>query len=248
MTREILPGDRADAGLLVVKLGGSHADVPGLRAAWLRAIAAANGRVVLVPGGGPFADAVRAQQSAMGYDDATAHDMALLAMAQYGLALSATPGFVAVETPAQIDRAHAAKLVPVWLPRAMLARAPQGLKSWSVTSDSLALWLAVRLGASGVLLIKRDADHPGLDAAFPDFRARFSGEIRIAGPDDVPERLDLAALPGLPLAPGTSSPGAAHALPPRAGRPTKPCRSTKTPLAGQGRAPTAATCAHDPAP
>ena len=44
--------------------------------------------MVLVPGGGPFADAVRAAQPRMGFDDRAAHAMALLAMEQYGCALA----------------------------------------------------------------------------------------------------------------------------------------------------------------
>ena len=45
-------------GPIVVKLGGSHAFATHLRA-WLDALAQAGGNVVVVPGGGPFADAVR---------------------------------------------------------------------------------------------------------------------------------------------------------------------------------------------
>jgi aspartokinase-like uncharacterized kinase len=184
---------------VVVKLGGSYADAPVLRAAWLAAIAAADGPVVLVPGGGPFADAVRAQQGPLGYDDATAHDMALLAMGQHGLALAARPGFVAAATPSRIAHALAAGRVPVWLPAAMLARARDVAKGWGVTSDSLALWLAARLGARAVLLVKRDAASPGLDEAFDGFHARFGGEVRVAGPEHLPLRLDTTALPGVLL-------------------------------------------------
>ncbi len=191
-------GGRASglARLIVVKLGGSHADAPALRTAWLRAVAASATPVVLVPGGGPFADTVRVQQALIGYDDATAHEMALLAMAQHGLALAATPGFIVATSRAQIARALAAHLTPVWLPAAMLARAPGVARNWSVTSDSLALWLATELRARAVLLVKRDAARPGLDAAFPAFRARFAGEVRIAGPGHVPARLDAGVLPG----------------------------------------------------
>ena len=72
--------------LTIVKLGGSHALGPHLRG-WLDAIAARAGSIVIVPGGGPFADAVRAAQGPMGFDDCAAHHMALMAMAQFGRAL-----------------------------------------------------------------------------------------------------------------------------------------------------------------
>src|ERR1700681_3045121 len=78
---------RAAGGPTVVKLGGSHAFSPHLKD-WLDAGARCAGRVVLVPGGGPFSDAVRAAQPRMGFDDRAAHHMALLAMEQYGCALA----------------------------------------------------------------------------------------------------------------------------------------------------------------
>ena len=73
--------------LTVIKLGGSHAFAPHLRD-WLAAIAGCAGSMVLVPGGGPFADLVRDAQARIGFDDDAAHRMALLAMAQYGCALA----------------------------------------------------------------------------------------------------------------------------------------------------------------
>jgi Amino acid kinase family len=59
---------------IVVKLGGSFAFSEHLRK-WVEALAACVGRVVIVPGGGPFADAVRLAQTRMGFDDRAAHQM-----------------------------------------------------------------------------------------------------------------------------------------------------------------------------
>ena len=73
----------------VVKLGGSLARSEALRG-WLAVLArAGRGRAVVVPGGGRYADAVRAEQQRWGFDDSTAHSMALLAMDQYGHQLAA---------------------------------------------------------------------------------------------------------------------------------------------------------------
>src|SRR5882757_6158198 len=106
--------------LTVVKLGGSHAFAPHL-ADWIAAIAAHIGRIVVVPGGGPFADAVRAAQPKIGFDDNAAHRMALLAMEQYGCALaSLNPRLALAESRAAIDRALAAGRVPIWLPTRMV--------------------------------------------------------------------------------------------------------------------------------
>src|ERR1043166_2960077 len=78
---------RRDDGPTVVKIGGSWAFSIDLKY-WIDALAACAGRVAIVPGGGPFADAVRAAQAKMGFDDVAAHHMAVLAMEQYGRALA----------------------------------------------------------------------------------------------------------------------------------------------------------------
>ncbi len=185
---------------MVVKLGGSHARSP-LLGGWLRAIAAAAGRVVLVPGGGPFADAVRALQPELGFDGRTAHAMALLAMAQFGLLLAETHPFRLADTFAGIDDALDSGRIPVWSPWPMLHRAPDIPESWDVTSDSLGLWLATRLAVPHFVLVKhaRLGTAGLLDAAFPHFRALFAGTIWIAGPDDMPPALNPAAPPGTRL-------------------------------------------------
>lgn len=173
--------------MIVVKLGGSHALSPLLRE-WIDALGCARGRVVVVPGGGPFADAVRAAQPAMGFDDDAAHDMALMGMAQYGRALTSIgEGFVYVDTLDAVRAAVTDRLIPVWSPWPMLRGHPDIPRSWDVTSDSLAVWLATALDARRVVLIKHRAPvGEGLvDAAFPRFTERFGGSVEVVGPDDL---------------------------------------------------------------
>ncbi len=139
--------------LTVVKLGGSHAKGPHLKD-WLHAIAAEAGSIVVVPGGGPFADAVRAAQASMGFDDGAAHVMALMAMAQFGRALqSLNPDLTLAPSRSAIRRALKDGKVPVWSPEPM-ARASALPESWELTSDSLAAWLAGALGADRLMLVK----------------------------------------------------------------------------------------------
>ncbi len=138
----------------VVKLGGSLLDSPALPD-WLAAIAAGAGRVVLVPGGGGFADAVREMQRRWRFDDATAHRLAITAMEQNARMLAALqPGLRPAASRAAIRRALTAGEVPVWLPSAMALGRPEIPESWDVTSDSLAAWLAVELAADGLVLVK----------------------------------------------------------------------------------------------
>jgi aspartokinase-like uncharacterized kinase len=196
----------------VAKLGGSYAFSPALRS-WLGAIAGAGG-IVIVPGGGPFADVVRETQPKMGFDDRAAHAMALLAMAQFGNALASIGGdlgFAIAESRAEIEHALAERRIPVWSPYAVLRGASDVPASWAVTSDSLALWLAETIGAPQVLLIKSRAAPQAatvpllvadglLDQGFPEFLARYTGAVFLAGPGDVPTApLDPQRLPGVAI-------------------------------------------------
>src|SRR5215472_5677215 len=104
---------------VVVKLGGSYA-ASAERDKWLDAIDGCGGRVVLVPGGGPFADAVRAAQREMRFDDRAAHHMALLAMEQYGRALvGLRPRWKLTPSVEEIHAVLAGGGVPVWTPASM---------------------------------------------------------------------------------------------------------------------------------
>ena len=189
---------RERRGLTVVKLGGSYAfssDLPG----WLAAIASSAGDIVLVPGGGPFADAVRSAQPRMGFDDDAAHHMALLGMDQYGRALAAlNKRFTPAASIAGIRRALRAGNVPVWSPTEMVLKRNDIPRSWEVTSDGLAAWLACRIGARRVLLIKHVDSSPDpiriedlvargvVDRSFAAFLRDGAVEASIVGPAQRP--------------------------------------------------------------
>ena len=138
---------------MVVKIGGGLLrawGLAGLRAACYDVAAHADSRPVLVvPGGGPFADAVRTVDRDGELGDRLAHRMALAAMDQLGTVLH--------------------ELLPDPEPIAQL-RAPPGLglllaapaftgrtgvpESWAVTSDSLAVLAADAIGADHAILLK----------------------------------------------------------------------------------------------
>jgi dihydroneopterin aldolase len=178
----------------VVKLGGSYAFSHALKG-WIDAVGACAGRVVVVPGGGPFADAVRSAQPKMGFDDRAAHEMALLAMEQYGCALANLgTGWRLASSAAAIRRVLREGGVPVWSAAPMVRGAKDVAWSWDVTSDSLSAWLAGRIGAKRVLLVKhlepptgplRAADLVAegiVDRAFPRFLRASGAQAFIAGP------------------------------------------------------------------
>jgi dihydroneopterin aldolase len=151
---------------MVVKLGGSLAGSAEL-GAWLEVLGrAGGGRAIVVPGGGPFADQVRAAQRSLGFDDGTAHHLAILAMEQFGRVLAALgSGLVPADSRRAVERALAAGKVAVWLPARMTLGRPEIAESWAVTSDSLAAWLAGVLGVRHLALVKSAAPPPGPVAA-----------------------------------------------------------------------------------
>ncbi len=146
-----MPAALVPPGPRIVKLGGSLHDAPELRP-WLAALATAPGPPrILVPGGGPFADAVRDAQARLGFHDLAAHRMAILAMQQYGLVLQALePRLGLAETEAELRDGRPV----VWLPWELAGRDETIEASWEITSDSLALWLAHKLEAPLLLLVK----------------------------------------------------------------------------------------------
>lgn len=143
----------------VLKLGGSLYGSDEL-ARWARALVPQGLPLVVVPGGGPFADRVRAAQRRWEIDDLHAHAMALLAMEQMGLLLcSLDQRLVPCDSSDSIRVAAHNGQVAVWMPTRQVLAQRAIVADWTVTSDSLALWLARDLDAKGVALIK-SADLP----------------------------------------------------------------------------------------
>ena len=201
-------------GPTVVKLGGSYAGAAECRE-WLEALAQCRGQVVVVPGGGPFAETVRDAQRAMGFDDRAAHRMALLAMEQYACALANLGGCELATSADEIRRVLGLHGLPVWAPTSMVLDASELPQSWGLTSDSLAAWLTGKLRVRRLLLVKRSVPCPrglaasalaaaGLvDPLFPRFLGASGAEGYIAGPADhaaAAAAIRSAAPPGLRIA------------------------------------------------
>ena len=144
---------------IVVKIGGGVLVHAAHLDAALAAIGAAGRerRLLIVPGGGPFADTVREVDGRIGISADAAHWMALLAMDQYAHLLAArVAGSVLVTKRHEIGAAldAAVRQIPVLAPYRWLREADPLPHDWSVTSDSISAWIAARVDARRLILVK----------------------------------------------------------------------------------------------
>ena len=145
------------SSMWVVKIGGSLLGSPELER-WLELfVKYSDGHIIIVPGGGVFADAVREAQKLSKISDACAHKLAVLAMDQFGLLLAnMNPLLATARTECEIDERTWQHRAIVWLPSHMVFADDNIPQSWDVTSDSLAAWLATKLNAKQLILVKSD--------------------------------------------------------------------------------------------
>jgi aspartokinase-like uncharacterized kinase len=140
----------------VLKIGGSLSRGSGLETL-CREISrlGMHHRLLVVPGGGGFADQVREVYRRYGLDETAAHCMALLAMDQNGYVLSRL-----ISGSSLINDLHSAcqiaesGRVAILLPSAMVLRTDPLPHSWQVTSDTIAAWVAHTSGCLRLVLIK----------------------------------------------------------------------------------------------
>ena len=151
------------AALSVIKIGGGLAMVPGALDRVCRAIGASgrDHRILVVPGGGPFADAVRDFDRTVGLSPDAAHWMAILAMDQYAHVLAERiPGATLIEEPGALLQTLGSSGVAVLAPSRWMRSADVLPHSWEVTSDSVAAFVAGALDAARLILIKPAAELP----------------------------------------------------------------------------------------
>ena len=155
----------------VIKIGGSLSRGSGLNALCSEiARLGERYRLLVVPGGGGFADQVRKSCRRYALDDTTAHHMALLAMDQYGYVLGRLIGGSFLSADVRAVRSAADKgRAAVLLPSSLIMESDPLPHSWEVTSDTIAAWLSQKVNCPLLILLK-DVDGllaVGEDEGFP---------------------------------------------------------------------------------
>jgi 5-(aminomethyl)-3-furanmethanol phosphate kinase len=181
----------------VIKVGGSLEAQPAALRRLMTTLARVGRRrwLVVVPGGGRFADEVREADRRYDLGDSAAHWMAILAMDQYGHLLARlAPGSVVADSRCALAPGR----LNVLLPSVWLRRADPLPHSWDVTSDSIAAWIAGTMKIPHLMLVKHQDG--------------FIGAVR--GPRRIPPRARRTALRVLR---GVVDPYFARALDPATG-------------------------------
>jgi aspartokinase-like uncharacterized kinase len=140
----------------VVKVGGSLSLYPEkLKTLCLKiSEISKEQKMIVVPGGGEFADVVRSLDKNFHLSCSTSHWMAILGMDQYGMLLSdLMPGSITTHKLEEIKCFFDLNKLPIFLPSHLLLRDDPLENSWAVTSDAIAVYIAGRLQVTKVLLI-----------------------------------------------------------------------------------------------
>jgi aspartokinase-like uncharacterized kinase len=140
----------------VIKIGGSLAEDPERLKALCRKLSelAKKYALIVVPGGGRFADVARDFDQRFALSSGVSHRMAILGMDQFGLLLSdIMPNSHLFHRLENAKEFLEAKTVPIFLPSHLMFEEDPLQNSWDVTSDSIATYIAGRLHARKVILV-----------------------------------------------------------------------------------------------
>ena len=142
--------------VIVLKLGGSLMRSKEL-VVWLENIFSRtrDNIIIVIPGGGEFAENIREIQKQLNFNNKIAHKMALLAMCQYGYFLTGINADIKILKNTKmpcLDKNIGGSFL--WLPDDLLENISEITGNWDFSSDSISLWLATYLTADKLVIVK----------------------------------------------------------------------------------------------
>ena len=142
--------------MIVIKVGGSLAQSGALINCLNKIEHRYQGRaVIIVPGGGAFADQIRLAQQQWQFDDVTAHHMAILAMQQMALMFKGlVPHWSIASSLSELQQDSHSNKTLIWSPNSAELDQAGVPATWDISSDSLAAWLAKQVSATELILVK----------------------------------------------------------------------------------------------
>jgi aspartokinase-like uncharacterized kinase len=131
--------------------------------------------LLVLPGGGEFANTVRNFDKKFKVSDQIAHKMAILSMDQYGLFLSEIFKNSYVFYSLDEIKNHT---IPIFLPSRFMFNENPLENSWDVTSDSISAYIASEIKAKKIILIK-DVDGIFLQDPKQKFDSQIITELSV---------------------------------------------------------------------
>lgn len=169
----------------LIKVGGSLLSMPDLAVRLEQLIdSLVSQQILLVVGGGPAADVVRDWDQVHRLSSETSHWLAIDALSLTSRLLQQLVAKTALaRTPADVAEAWAAGFIPILVPRPWIEffEHQHGVelpRDWSVTTDSIAAWLAACWPAQELILAKSvPAPLDGCSDAVDEFFPRLSDRL-----------------------------------------------------------------------
>lgn len=140
----------------IIKIGGSLIEIPQAFKSLCLELSkiAQKHSILIIPGGGKFADIVRELDSKFNLPSLFSHRMAILAMDQYGLFLSQMiPDSRICDSFQEANKIVKSGKTVLFLPSKMLFENDPFNPSWDVTSDSISVYLAIKMQAKKAILV-----------------------------------------------------------------------------------------------
>lgn len=140
----------------IIKIGGSLAKTPKILKKLCKKIEeiSKDHEICVIPGGSKFADVIRQMDIDYELTNKSAHKMAILGMDQFGFVLSdLISNSVAFSELKEYKKILELKKTPIFLPaHYMLINDPLE-NSWSITSDSIAIYISKKLEVNNIIII-----------------------------------------------------------------------------------------------
>lgn len=175
----------------VLKIGGSWITNPKLKTLIGRLEKKKKGKIIIVAGGGCFADSVRFAFKKTKMSEKLANTLALKSTEIFCSYLKNINKKLYLTT----DKRFKENSLNVWLPSVILSNEKSFKRNWDSTSDSVAAWLSDNIKADGLVFIKSlkkfekinklaDLQKKNIiDKNTSTYLKSFKGEIKITGLD-----------------------------------------------------------------
>jgi aspartokinase-like uncharacterized kinase len=140
-----------------IKIGGSLSSYPDELRSLMNVLdtLSKSFQLLIIPGGGPFANIVREISRQYNLSETVAHWMAIQAMNQFGFFLSNLSENAVTTSYIDIAKESAATYkLAIILPFQILYEQDPLEHSWDVTSDSIAAYIASLVNAESLILLK----------------------------------------------------------------------------------------------